>query len=254
MQLTAFGVLLPASLLVGYAALFRARRTSWPWWRSLCWTAGVAVLAWCVLGEPAAYRAHTSWWGALGVGLVLAVVPLGLALGDPVSLWESGRRPVRGVRSRVGRALMFPLVASALSVALLLLAFTSPWYADARRTEFPWDLLVVACLACGVLVNLPLLSGDLLPSWCGPGLRAVFAFADGLLDAVPGIVVMTTVAKYSGAVLLGVAESVGIPMLMAVLVQWVRSDATEARAVDVRLDAAEQDGTYDGTPWWQSER
>jgi hypothetical protein len=34
----------------------------------------------------------------------------------------------------------------------------------------------------------------------------------------------------------------------------VRSDAAEARAVDVRLDAAEQDGTYDGTPWWQSER
>jgi putative copper resistance protein D len=134
---------------------------------------------------------------------------------------------------------------------LLLGAFTSGWYPDARREELPWDLLVLASLACGVLVNLPLLSGDLLPSWCGPGLRSLFAFADGLLDAVPGIVVMTTVAKYSGAALLAVAESVGVPMLMAVLVQWVRSDDVEAAAVDARLDAAEQEGTYDGTPWWK---
>jgi putative copper resistance protein D len=145
---------------------------------------------------------------------------------------------------------MFPLVASTLSAALLLAAFTSVWYPDARHAELPWDLLVLAALACGMLVNLPLLSGDLLPSWCGPGLRALFAFADGLLDAIPGIVVMTTVARYSGAVLLGIAESVGVPMLMAVLVQWVRADAAEAAAVDARLDVAEHDGTYDGTPWW----
>jgi putative copper resistance protein D len=250
MQLTPFGVALPAALVAGYAALFRVRRTSWPWWRVVCWAAGVAVLAWSVLGEPATYRATTSWWGALGIALVAAVVPLGLALGDPVALWESGRRPLPHLRGAVGRTLMFPLVASVLSAALLLGAFTSAWYSDARRAELPWDLLVLAALACGVLVNLPLLSGDLLPSWCGPGVRALFAFADGLLDAVPGIVVMTTVAKYSGAVLLGVAESVGVPMLMAVMVQWVRSDASEAAAVDARLDAEEREGTYDGTPWW----
>jgi putative copper resistance protein D len=251
MELTAFGVAFPVVLLAVYAVLLRVRRTSWPWWRVACWTAGVAVLAWSVLGAPAAYRAQTPWWGALGIALVAAVVPLALALGDPVALWEAGRRPVRGIRSRVGRALIFPLVASALSAALLLGAFTSPWYDDARHSEVPWDLLVVAALTAGLLVNLPLLSEDLLPSWCGPGLRALFAFADGLLDAIPGIVVMTTVQKYSGAVLLGVAESVGVPMLMAVMVQWVRSDAAEAAAVDARLDAAEREGTYDGTPWWQ---
>jgi putative copper resistance protein D len=252
MEFTAFGVIVPAVLLGGYLALLRIRRISWPWWRVVCWSAGVAVLAWCVLGAPAAYRAQTPWWGALGIGLVAAVVPLGLALGDPVALWEAGRRQVPGVRGRVGRALMFPLVASTVSAVLLLAAFTSHWYADAQREEFPWDLLVLASLVCGLLVNLPLLSEDLLPSWCGPGLRSLFAFADGLLDAIPGIVVMTTVSKYSGAVLLGVAESVGVPMLMAVLVQWVRSDAAEAAAVDARLDAEEQAGVYDGTPWWQS--
>jgi putative copper resistance protein D len=78
----------------------------------------------------------------------------------------------------------------------------------------------------------------------------LFAFVDGLLDAVPGIVVMTTVEKYSGAALLAVAESVGVPMIFAVLIQWVRSDTAEAAAVDARLDAAEADGTFDTTPWW----
>jgi putative copper resistance protein D len=251
MDVTAFGIGLPTLLLAGYVALLFAKRVSWPVWRVVCWAAGVMVLAWAVLGQPAADRSHTSWWGALGVGLIAAVVPLGLALGDPVALWESGRRPLPGLRGRTGRTLMFPLVASVLSATLLLLAFTDGWYADARRSELPWDLLVLAALACGLLVNLPLLSGDLLPAWCGPGLRSVFAFGDGLLDAVPGIVVMTTVEKLSGAALLAVAESVGVPMLFAVVIQWVRSDAVEAAEVDARLDAAELEGSYDGTPWWK---
>lgn len=254
MEITAFGVALPALLLGGYAALLRRRRATWPWWRALCWVAGVAVLAWALLGAPAAYRAATPWWGALGIGLVAAVVPLGLALGDPVALWERGRGPVPGLRGRFAQALMFPLVASALSAAVLTIAFTSEWYAAARRSPVPWDLLVLAALSCGVLVNLPLLSEDLLPPWCGPGLRTLFAFFDGLLDAVPGIVVMTTVERYSGGALLAVAEAVGVPMVFAVLIQWVRSDSAEAAAVDARLDAAEVEGSFDTTPWWVKAR
>jgi cytochrome c oxidase assembly factor CtaG len=254
MHVTGFGFALPLLLLCGYAVLHRVRRQTWPWWRTLCWVLGVVVLGWSLVGAPAAYRHGTSWWGALGIGLVAAVVPLGLALGDPVALWEGGRRPIPRLRGRVGGALMFPLVASTLSAAVLTVAFTSGWFAAARREEVPWDLLVLAALGCGVLVNLPLLSEDLLPPWCGPQLRTLFAFVDGLLDAVPGIVVMTTVEKYSGAALLAVAESVGVPMIFAVLIQWVRSDTAEAAAVDARLDAAEADGTFDTTPWWLREQ
>ena len=47
-------------------------------------------------------------------------------------------------------------------------------------------------LLTGTLVVLPLLSTELLPAWCTHPVRAFLAFVDGLIDAVPGILVMTT--------------------------------------------------------------
>ena len=240
------GVLLPLAVSIAYAGLLAVRRAPWPLWRTVCWFAGVAVLAWSLLGPPAARRADTAWWGALGIALVAAVVPLGLALGDPIRLWENGRRQQPWLRGRLARAVMFPLFASALSAAVLTVAFTGGWYDAARGQDGPWTLLVLAALAVGLLVNLPLLSEDLLPAWCGPGLRTLLAFLDGLLDAIPGIVVMTTVERFTGGALLAVAEAVGVPMIFAVLAQWVRSDEREARAVDAELDGQEATST----PWW----
>lgn len=42
---------------------------------------------------------------------------------------------------------------------------------------------------------------------------------------------------------------VGLPLLAAVIVGWVRSDAAEARAVDARLDAEPNNGR----PWWETD-
>ncbi|WP_048555272.1 cytochrome c oxidase assembly protein, partial [Nostocoides japonicum] len=176
----------------------------------------------------------------------------GLALGEPVALWERATgREARWLRGWVARALMFPLVASVLSAAVLTIAFTSDWYARAQVSATSWALLQLTALVIGLLVNLPLLSEDLLPAWCGPGLKTFLAFADGLLDAIPGIVVMTTVDKWVGGALLAVAEAVGVPMIFAVLAGWVRSDEREAAAVDARLDAQEASGDRGlTTPWW----
>jgi hypothetical protein len=40
-----------------------------------------------------------------------------------------------------------------------------------------------------------------------------------------------------GGVMLAIAETVGLPLLAAVMVTWMRADAAEARLVDVELDA-----------------
>ena len=42
--------------------------------------------------------------------------------------------------------------------------------------------------------------------------------------------------KYGGGALLLVAESIGIPVIAAVFVEWVRSDEREAREIDEQLD------------------
>ncbi len=236
-------LLLPVTLAAAYLFLLRAaRRTNHPWpaWRTASFLAGTLVLAWSANGAPAAYRGSVSWMGTLSVGLTTAVVPLGLALGDPTSLWErvSGRR-IRWLRGPAARALMFPLVASVVAATVVTLAFTTGWYAASRTHDGTWALLQVTVLVVGLLVNLPLLSEDLLPAWCTPGLRTLLAFADGAADAIPGIVVMTTIDWVAGGALLAAAEAVGVPTLFAVMAQWVRSDEAEARETDARLDRLE---------------
>lgn len=254
----ALGVLLPLLLVLAYAVplvgQWRAGR-SWPPWRVVCHVTAVLVLVWALNGAPAAYRGSYPWLGALSVGLVTAVVPLGVALGDPVGLWERATgRSARWLRGRVARAVMFPLVASVVSATLLTVAFTSGWYPAARVHAGPWAALQLSSFVVGLVVNLPLLSEDLLPVWCGPGLRTLLAFADGLFDAVPGVVVMTTVERFTGGALLAVAESVGVPMIFAVMATWVRSDEAEAKVVDARLDAAAGDRSAElQRPWWESD-
>jgi len=107
---------------------------------------------------------------------------------------------------------------------------------------------------------------------------------DGLADAVPGILVMTAPTllaagvpgytdrtwgpdpawdqKLGGGAMLGIAESIGLPFLFAVLIGWVRADAAEARAVDAELDAREpalqqaQAAASEPArdrPWWETE-
>ena len=268
-------LLLPVTLAAAYLFLLRAaRRTNHPWpaWRTTSFLAATLVLAWSANGAPAAYRGTVSWMGTLSVGLTTAVVPLGLALGDPTSLWErvSGRR-IRWLRGPAARALMFPLVASVVAATVVTLAFTAGWYAASRTHDGTWALLQVTVLVVGVLVNLPLLSEDLLPAWCTPGLRTLLAFADGAADAIPGIVVMTTIDWVAGGALLAAAEAVGVPTLFAVMAQWVRSDEAEARETDARLDrlearrtaapetagTAEQDQAAQepapDRPWWESD-
>ncbi len=258
-------LLLPLALLTGYGVLLARHRARWPLWRTVAVVVAALVLAWAVAGGPAVYRGSVQWTGALAVGLTSAVVPLGLALGDPLRLWEQVRgRPVGWVRGRVARVVMFPLLASSLSAAVITAAFTTGWFTSARTHSAPWAALQVTALVTGVLVTLPLLGDELLPAWCGPGLRTAFAFADGLLDAVPGLAVLAAGDSTTGQTLLAVAESVGLPMVFAVLVQWVRADEAEARATDARLDRLERRPGGEAPaptavdadpsrPWWESD-
>ncbi|MEO3935960.1 cytochrome c oxidase assembly protein [Dermatophilaceae bacterium Soc4.6] len=255
-------LLLPLTLLLAYAALLVRHRGAaparWPLGRTVAFVAATLVLAWAVAGGPAAYRGSVQWTGALSVGLTSAVVPLGLALGDPLRLWEQVRgRPVAWVRGRVARVVMFPLLASALSAAVITSAFATGWFTQARTEAGPWAVLQVAALVTGALVTLPLLGDELLPRWCGPGLRTAFAFVDGLLDALPGLVVLAAGDSATGQTLLAVAESVGLPMIFAVMLQWVRADEAQARDTDAQLDRQppQADDGPDGPdrPWWESD-
>ena len=296
------GLLLAVVLTGGYAAgILAARRrgTAWPWSRTAVYAVlGVGTLVLATCGALAAYRGTLFWVGAAQATVLSAVAPLGLALGDPLGLARGAWPPLgRGVGpglTRLGRVAMFPLVSSVVAAGVLVVLFFTPWFASSLTTAWVRELLYVVLLLTGTLVVLPLLSTELLPSWCTHPVRAFLAFVDGLIDAVPGILVMTTPRlltvgvgaaglthrawgpapmwdqRLGGAVMLAIAETVGLPLLAAVMVAWMRADAAEARRVDVELDAqragarvASAPGTPStpgaegepgrDRPWWESD-
>src|SRR5690348_5746339 len=80
-------------LTAGYAlGVVRARRRGgWPWWRVACFLVlGVGGVVVCTM-SPLAAADHTHLWAlAAQLTLLTALVPVGLALGDPVGLARAG--------------------------------------------------------------------------------------------------------------------------------------------------------------------
>jgi len=241
------GLGIPALAAIGYAVgvmVARRRGIHWPAWRVVIWMVTAVLAAWTFAGPPQALRDVNPWMDGVSIGMAAAVLPLGVALGDPVKLIEllRGRR-IGWARGRIARFFMFPGVASLLSAIVLTYAITSEWYQAALTQPLPWALLLLAAFVTGLAVNLPLLSDDLMPEWATPAVKTLVAFADGLFDAIAGLVMMLLVNKYSGGALLAIAEVVGIPMIAATVVMWVRADAEEQKQIDAELDARDAEAS-----------
>ena len=281
------GAALAVTLTCLYAVcLVRARRRGarWHWLRSVTFfILGIGSLVYATCGALAAYRTSLFWVAAIQAAVLSAVTPMGLALGDPITLAEKamGDKGVGQVRralsGSVARVLMFPLVSSLLAVGSLIAVFFTGFFTSSASSALVRDVLYVQLLVTGLLVVLPLLGENMLPSWCTQPVRAVFAFVDGLLDAIPGILVMTAPGllapgvaglisrrwgpepawdqKLGGGAMLAVAEVVGLPLLAAVFVSWVRADDADARQVDAVLDARAAESVEPGRerPWWETD-
>ena len=292
---TWLGLLLAAAVAVGYGRLLlRSRRAGsvWPWWRVGGFALlGIGSLLYATCGPLEVHRTQIFWVAALQVGVLSAITPAGLAMGDPVGLLRAvpggaADRTAAVLRWWPVRALTFPLVASALAVGSVVSVFFTGYLEASTRSGAVETILVVQLLGTGLLFVLPLLTDDVLPGWATPPVRALVAFGDGLLDAVPGIMLMvsTTVLtpgfpgfaglsvpealweqRWGGGVLLGATEAVGVPVLAAIFVDWVRRDEREARETDARLDreqpptavvgatAGESAHPVPPRPWWEDD-
>jgi cytochrome c oxidase assembly factor CtaG len=281
------GAALAVALILLYAAcLVRARRRGarWHWLRSVAFVLmGVGSLVCATCGGLAAYRSSLFWVAAAQAAVLSAVTPMGLALGDPIALAEKalGDKGVGQMRRALGRpiarVLMFPMVSSLLAVGSLIAVFFTGYFASSVSSSLVRDVLYGQLLVTGLLVVLPLLGEEMLPSWCTHPVRALIAFVDGLLDAIPGVLVMTAPGlltpgvaglssrtwgpppawdqKLGGGALLAVGEVVGLPLLAAVFVSWVRADDADARRADALLDARAAECVEPGRdrPWWETD-
>lgn len=281
------GVVLAVAFTCLYAVcLVRAHRvgTKWHWLRTAMFMIlGVGTLVYVTCGALAVYRTSLFWVAAVQAAVLSAVTPMGLALGNPITLGEKAlddkgvRRLRRALAGPLPRILMFPLVSSLLAVVSLIVVFFTGYFTVSVSHALVREVLYGQLLGTGLLVVLPLLGEDLLPAWCTHPVRVLVAFVDGLLDAIPGILVMTAPTllapgvagftnrawgpgaaldqKLGGGAMIAVAEVVGLPLLAAIFLSWVRADDADARQTDAFLDAvaAESIDPVLDRPWWETD-
>jgi len=291
---------LPALLLVlllgavyGWGVLrLRRRGEGWPVSRIAAFAVlGLGTLVVATMSALAVYDRVLFWPAAVQNILLDLVAPLGLALGDPLRLAVralpegAAGRVQRAMTARLVRLLTFPLVSTALVLATELTVYFTPYFQTALRHGWLHQLMYLHLLLAGCLFVLPVLTREeALPAWCTHPVRAALVFLDGIVDAVPGIVVMTHGTLIAGAwylhhappwspdvhhdqqlgggAMVGIAELVALPFLLAILVQWARTERATTAALDRRLateliPATPAQGQTESPdlvrPWWETE-
>lgn len=290
----------PALLLVlllgalyGWGVLRLGRRGErWPLARVAAFAVlGLGTLVVATMSALAVYD-HVLFWPAAVQNVLLDLVaPLGLALGDPLRLAVralpegAAGRVQRAMTGRVVRLLTFPLVSTALVLATELTVYFTPYFETALRDGWLHQLMYLHLLLAGCLFVVPVLTREeALPGWCTHPVRAALVFLDGIVDAVPGIVVMTHGTLIAGAwylhhapawspdvqhdqqlgggAMIGIAELVALPFLLAILFQWARTERATTAALDRRLatelvPATPTEGQAQSPdlvrPWWETE-
>jgi cytochrome c oxidase assembly factor CtaG len=291
-----WATLVVLALLAGYLAGVRAagrRGVSWPRGRTAWFVGlGLGTIVVATMSSMSVYSRVLLWPMALQVTLLMTIVPVGLGLGDPLGLVTASLSPLAADRwhrvldNRLLRFLTFPAVAPLLGVATQFAVFFTGYIGAAQRHWSVMQVLQLQLVVTGCLFVLPLLGVEALPAWCTQPVRMTFAAVDGLLDAIPGIAVMTsgslvaggyygTVVRswgptrswdqiIGGGLMLTIAEVVAVPFVAILYRAWIREDATHAKEVDRALDLAEQQRVEDNRvsssyedpvptnrPWWE---
>jgi putative copper resistance protein D len=273
--LTSWRLDVPAAIAVvvlggayGYGVLrLRRRGERWGWWPSTAFLVlGLGSVVLATMSCLGVYDRELFWARAVQYTVLLALSPLLLAMGEPLELSRrclgsvGSRRLSAALRSWPMRLASFPLTGALLGVLVLLVLYLSPLFGLALRSEVVHHLVWLLLFAAGAVFFVPELDSgeDLLPAWCGYPARMAFSIVDGLVDALPGIVVMTmhgtlAAAYYrglqrtwgpaphwdqtiGGALMLTLAEAIALPFLVVLFVRWARADEQAGHYADLQLD------------------
>lgn len=281
-------VLAMATYLLGVRRV-RAAGEVWPVTRVAAFAVlGLGVVLVATMSSLAVYSPVLLWPMAVRLTLLLTIAPVGLGLGDPIGLVTASLSPAGVAKwqgllhSRPVRVLTFPVVAPLLAIGTQFLVFFSGYLGAAFHSELVMRLLELQMVVTGCLFALPLLGVEVLPVWCSQPVRMTIAAVDGLLDAIPGISVMTSTKlvadgyygsvvrswgstkhwdqAIAGGLMLTVAEVVAIPIVAILYGAWIREDTDHAKLVDAQLDVADarqramtpadEEPVLD-RPWWE---
>ena len=256
--------------LAGVRRLSR-RDVHWPFGRTLAWIGGLAVAAFVLNSGLAAYGRALFSAHMLQHMTLTMIVPILLGMGAPITLAlralpahpATGPRGAREwllvmLHSRIARFLTHPVVALTLYVVTLYGFYFTPLFDLSHRSHLAHALMHLHFIAIGCLYFWPILGIDPMPRKLPPLGRILLLFASVPFHAFFGVALMSSSTVLSeewyaslglpwvdslladqnvGA---GIAWSFGevptVLVLLAIFVQWYRSDNREAKRADRRAD------------------
>jgi cytochrome c oxidase assembly factor CtaG len=257
-------VVLGAAYLAGVSTV-RRRGERWPAGRVVLFCGlglGFGIIA--TMSFVAVYYPVLFYIRSVQTVMLLLVVPLFLALGRPLSLIgavspPTGQRIGRIIGSRVARVVTFPPITTFVLILTPFGVYFTPWYAAGFTSGLVAQITRVALLMPGFVFFWTLLRVDPVPRAYPYVVTLWITAAEVVGDAVLGIAVIASTSLLAGpyyhalarpwgptlatsqvlggGVLWILGDIVGIPFLAAQLIQMMREDEADARAIDAELDA-----------------
>jgi cytochrome c oxidase assembly factor CtaG len=251
-------VLLVASVayLVGVA---RARRggAQWPLRRTIGFFAlGLLPYAVIELGFLGVYSSELRWAFSTRVALLIFAVPAGIAAGRPLDLVPARVRE-RVLASRITRIIGNAMVATVVIAAVFCL-FLTPIAGILRVNPVVEASLGIVVPLVGLAMVLPMMALGTLHTGTFIAIEFLLAFVELLIDSVPGLLMRLndTVLDLipdaahalswwpstlhdqhlAGDMIWFIAEFADVPILVILMIRWMRSDRVEARGFDALSD------------------
>lgn len=240
---------------------------------------GLGSIVLATMSFVGAYDDTLFWCRALQVITLLAISPLFLANGAPLTLLLATlRTPERAERLLKGRAaglLTFPPVGTALLVATPWVLYFTPLYEAVLRGTVVDEAVTLAILVIGFVYFWARLQIDPLPREYPHVVSMGITFAEAMFDGALGITLIfmahPLASSYydalnrtwgpsqrmdqviGGGILWMIGDLAGLPFLGSLFIRMFRQDRKEAARIDQELDAkapVTEEGPEMMRPWW----
>ncbi|MBP0456071.1 cytochrome c oxidase assembly protein [Streptomyces montanisoli] len=280
-----------AVIAAGYLmAVVTARRRgrAWPLRRSTAFAAALATTALVTVSFIGVYADTLFWVRAVQLTTLFMIVPLFAALTRPLTL-AAALLPARHTArarsafySRPVRALAHPATGAVLFMGLPWVVFFTGWLPAMLQSRTVDIATAVLLVAVGFLYYWGRLQLDPVPSRYSPLVSLFVAFAEVLLNAVLGLLLIYAMGagiahgyyaglnrpwgmslsldeQTGGGAYWVLGHAIGIPYLAIVFRRAVRHDQRAAAAIDATLDRHAPAHTREDAssemmrPWWETD-
>ncbi|NEE03798.1 cytochrome c oxidase assembly protein [Phytoactinopolyspora halotolerans] len=266
--LFSIGCFVAVLLYLGGVWRLRKRGDSWPVGRTIAWLLGIATVAFVELSGVMTYSMTMLSVHMVQHMTLMMISPMLLVMGGPITLALRAIKPARrgeqgprewimaAVHSRVARVLTHPVVALTLFVSGSFVMYFSGLFEAAMRDHTGHMLMSLHFLLVGYIFFEMLIGIDPLPKRPPFPARIVVLLLSMAFHAIFGLAIMESSMLIAGSyyqelgteiawlpdrlddqilagqITWGFGELPALIVVIAIFVQWARSDEREARRFD----------------------